>query len=158
MKEIPATSEAYGSCVETCERWSQAAPADDIMVVSEIGDTWSPYTAPAIHAAIIGIIISGRDSVIASPIGISIPNVPHEVPAAKDSRQAIKNRTAGINAIASPPKLVTIFLTKSASPRLSVIALRDQAKVRISIGEIICFRPSGTQFIQSLNVTILLSM
>jgi len=33
------------------------APADAMMVVSDIGEQWSPHTAPAIHAEIEMIII-----------------------------------------------------------------------------------------------------
>ena len=76
--DTAATVVAYGSCVVTCDRWLQDAPADAMIVVSEIGEQWSPYTAPAMHAAIIGVDSSGCELVIASPSGIRIPNVPHD--------------------------------------------------------------------------------
>ena len=50
MAEIAATYSAYGNCVETWLMCSQRAPADDMIVVSEIGEQWSPQTAPARHA------------------------------------------------------------------------------------------------------------
>lgn len=46
----PATVSAYGSCVETWLTWSHCAPVDAIIVVSEIGEQWSPHTAPARQA------------------------------------------------------------------------------------------------------------
>ena len=50
--EITAIEIAYGSCVATCFTWSHCAPALAIIVVSEIGEQWSPHTAPAIQAEI----------------------------------------------------------------------------------------------------------
>ena len=50
---------AYGSCVETWDTWLQLAPAEAMIVVSEIGEQWSPYTAPAMQAAMIGVESSG---------------------------------------------------------------------------------------------------
>ena len=65
MVEITNTVSAYGSCVSTWLMWLQPAPAEAMMVVSEIGEQWSPHTPPAMQAEITGIIISGRDAVIA---------------------------------------------------------------------------------------------
>ena len=56
-KETTATVMAYGIWVVTwlmCKHW---APAEDMIVVSEIGEQWSPQTAPAIQAEIEMIII-----------------------------------------------------------------------------------------------------
>ena len=36
----------------TIDGWLHWAPADAMMVVSDIGEQWSPHTAPAIHAEI----------------------------------------------------------------------------------------------------------
>ena len=38
---------AYGICVTTWSIWLHPAPVADKIVVSEIGDVWSPNTAPA---------------------------------------------------------------------------------------------------------------
>ena len=61
-----------------------------MIVVSLIGEQWSPQTAPAIHALIetvrIGSLASGKAAI---QIGIRIPNVPHEVPVANARKQAI---------------------------------------------------------------------
>ncbi len=55
--DTDATVKAYGNWVVTWSRWSHCAPADDMMVVSDMGEQWSPQTAPAIHAEM-EIIIS----------------------------------------------------------------------------------------------------
>src|SRR5699024_12163395 len=47
--EIAPTT-AYGNWVETCVATEHAAPVLDKIVVSEIGELWSPPTAPAITA------------------------------------------------------------------------------------------------------------
>ena len=44
------TVPAYGSCVDTWLTWLHIAPAEAMMVVSEMGEQWSPNTAPARHA------------------------------------------------------------------------------------------------------------
>ena len=56
-KLTAATVTAYGNCVDTWFTWLLCAPADAMIVVSEIGEQWSPQTAPAIQAEI-EIIIS----------------------------------------------------------------------------------------------------
>ena len=48
--EIAAQVIAYGICVDTWFKWLHWAPAEDMMVVSEMGEQWSPQTAPAMHA------------------------------------------------------------------------------------------------------------
>ena len=75
--------------------WSQRAPADDIIVVSEIGEQWSPQTAPARQADIPIIPSSLPTGKIEITIGIRIPKVPQEVPVAKAIRQATINIIAG---------------------------------------------------------------
>ena len=57
-KETPATSIAYGSCVETWLMWFDCAPAEAMIVVSEMGEQWSPQTAPAMQAEMAMIMIS----------------------------------------------------------------------------------------------------
>lgn len=54
-------------------------PAEAMIVVSEIGEQWSPQTAPAMQADMEMIIISGLDfSNTATTIGIRIPKVPRK--------------------------------------------------------------------------------
>ena len=55
-----------------------------MIVVSEIGEQWSPQTAPAMQAEIEMIMRSGLlFSNTATTIGIRIPKVPQDVPVAK---------------------------------------------------------------------------
>lgn len=58
------------------------------MVVSEMGEQWSPQTAPAQQAEM-PMINSGLSAgKIAVTIGMRMPKVPHEVPEAKERPQA----------------------------------------------------------------------
>ena len=67
------------------------------MVVSEIGEQWSPHTEPARQADIPIIISSLVAGKTLRTIGISIPNVPHEVPVANDIAHATRKMMAGRN-------------------------------------------------------------
>ena len=66
-----------------------------MIVVSEIGEQWSPQTAPAMqadtHTTPNGSVSGNTPSVI----GIKIPKVPHDVPVANDNKHAITNIIAG---------------------------------------------------------------
>ena len=67
-----------------------------MIVVSEIGEQWSPQTAPAMQADMEMIIISGLDfSNTATTIGIRIPKVPQEVPVANASPHPTRKIMAG---------------------------------------------------------------
>ena len=62
--------------------------------MSDIGEQWSPQTAPAIHAEIdIIIIVWFVPENVFTTIGIRIPNVPHDVPVAKARNTATRNIT-----------------------------------------------------------------
>lgn len=115
-KETAAAIIAYGSCVDTWFTWSHCAPALAIMVVSEIGEQWSPQTAPAIHADI-EIMRSGAEAgKTAMQIGIRMPKVLHEVPVANAKKAATTKIIAG-NSCRSPVALLaTIPDTYSAAP------------------------------------------
>ena len=80
-----ATVMAYGNCDDTWWTCLHSAPADAMMVVSEIGDTWSPQTAPAMHAEMEMMRSGAVAGNTAMQIGMSMPNVPQEVPVAKAS-------------------------------------------------------------------------
>lgn len=74
--------------------------------MSDIGEQWSPQTAPAIHAEIdIIIIVWFVPENVFTTIGIRIPNVPHEVPVAKARNTATRNITAG-RILNQPPILL----------------------------------------------------
>ena len=88
-------------------------------------------------------------------IGISIPNVPHEVPVENASRDAVMNITTGRrleNAAAVSP---TVMRMKFSALRSEVMFLSEAARVRINIGEIIAEKPCGIHSIAVLKLTVL---
>ena len=124
------------------------------LVVSEIGDTWSPYTAPPSTAA----IVNKTSGVCEVPttlvaIGTRIPNVPQLVPVAKEIAQAIKNRIAGINApnFSAETFASTNALASNAPPFAPIIALSVHANVKIRIAGTIDLKPSEILLIHSLK-------
>lgn len=121
------------------------------MVVSEIGEQWSPHTAPAIHAEI-QMIASGLSiENTFCTIGISMPKVPQEVPVANARPQPITNTMAGRNICIDCAEDWTKSRTKYFAPRESVMDLRLHAKVSINIAGTIALKPSGIQPIISLK-------
>ena len=126
--------------------------------MSDIGEQWSPQTAPAIHAEIdIIIIVWFVPENVFTTIGIRIPNVPHEVPVAKARNTATRNITAGRILNQPPDTPFTSPATNSLAPRLSVIALSVHANVRIRIAGTIALKPSGMHEHDSLNESTLLT-
>ena len=94
--DTPAAINAYGSCVNTWSIWCDPAPVELRIVVSEIGEQWSPNTAPASTAASVGSNSSGSTAIIKSaPIGSMRPNVPQLVPVENAIRPAIANKMSG---------------------------------------------------------------
>jgi len=77
--------------------WSHCAPAEDIIVVSEIGEQWSPQTAPARQADIPMIRFSLPAGKIATTMGIRIPKVPQDVPVENGGKQVKTKMIAGRN-------------------------------------------------------------
>ena len=91
-----------------------------MIVVSEIGEQWSPHTAPARHAEIPtknNELVSGNTTLT---IGIRIPNVPHEVPVAKEITQATTKVIAG-SSFASEPAPARASETNSLEPSRPVV-------------------------------------
>ena len=74
--------------------WLHMAPVEDMIVVSEIGEQWSPQTAPARQAETDTISSSGS-SPTATTIGRRMPKVPQDVPVEKDIPTATTNTIAG---------------------------------------------------------------
>ena len=68
-----------------------------MMVVSEIGEQWSPQTAPAIHAETQTTPSGLSRGNTARVIGIRIPKVPQEVPVAKARKTPMIKTIAGRN-------------------------------------------------------------
>ena len=124
--------------------WLAPAPADDMMVVSDIGEMWSPHTAPDRQADMPmknrGFVGSNIDATI----GIRIPKVPQLVPVAKARAMATTKITAGKKLFKLPATFVMIFPTKAAEPRRSLeIFLRLVARLKIRMAEVIDEKPSG---------------
>ena len=87
------------------------------MVVSEIGEIWSPHTAPASTAATFS---ASKDTLLvlitAVTIGIMIPKVPQDVPVEKESPIATAKNSAGSSTPMTALPLTT-FPTKFPSAR-----------------------------------------
>ena len=130
-----------------CLHW---APALAIIVVSEIGEQWSPQTAPAIHAEIETILIapSGKAAI---QIGIKIEKVPHEVPVAKESTTAMIKIIAGRKILKPWAEPSTTDETNCFACKESVVPFKVHARQRIKIAGTIALKPSGKHSIHSLN-------
>ena len=128
------------------------------MVVSEIGEMWSPHTAPDKIAATLktSILLYPK---IAIAIGIRIPKVPHEVPVEKASPRAIRKNRNGIrepiNAFA-----FTSVLTNPPIFKYSSLQIPDKvhARQRIIIAEVIALNPFTKQSQNSVKVMIFLGI
>ena len=112
-----------------------------MIVVSEIGEQWSPQTAPARQAEIPTVPRVLPTGNTARTIGIRIPNVPHDVPVAKARPQATRNMIAGRKDAREAAEPSRAVLTNSVAPRRPVIFLRAVAKVRMSIAGTIAMKP-----------------
>ena len=97
--------------------WLLCAPAEDMTVVSEIGDTWSPHTAPASTAdtEMIIICILALPVNILVAIGTRIANVPHDVPVENDRNTAAANRTAVIKMLAEALSPTDVYKRQSSA-------------------------------------------
>src|SRR5690554_75005 len=80
----------------TWSMWWHEAPVEDNMVVSDMGEQWSPKTAPAITAAKPGIsIVVSIAMVISAAKGSIMPKVPQLVPVDKAITPARINSKVG---------------------------------------------------------------
>ena len=121
------------------------------MVVSEMGEQWSPHTEPARQADIQTIPILLPTGKILRTIGMRIPKVPHEVPVAKAIKQAIINIIAG-KKLFNAPAWAKVLSTKAFESSKEVVFFRVVAIVRIKIAGTIAIKPLGIQSIASLKV------
>ena len=88
-------------------------------------------------------------------MGIRIPKVPQEVPVAKARKHPTTKIIAG-RKFKTPLALAsTTPATYTSAPRLSVMAFKDQAKVRIMMAGTIALKPSGMQAMHSENFSTL---
>ena len=61
-------------------------------MVSEMGEQWSPHTAPTMQAEMQMMPRGSSRGKMAMVMGIRMPKVPQEVPVAKARKQPIKRR------------------------------------------------------------------
>ena len=122
------------------------------MVVSEMGEQWSPHTAPAMQAEMQMMARGSSMENTCWTMGIRMPKVPQEVPVAKASRQPMTNTMRGRIIWRPPAEDRTKSRTKNFAPRESVMFFRLQAKVRIMMAGTMALKPSGMQPIISLKL------
>ena len=135
--------------------WLHLAPAEDIIVVSEIGEQWSPQTAPARHADIPMIRRSAFFAKITVTIGMRIPKVPQDVPVANASTQATRKITAGRKLASAGAAFSISVPTYIFNPKTSFVTfLRDVARKRIRIAGTIALKPEGILSMESLKDTM----
>ena len=114
------------------------------MVVSEIGEMWSPQTAPDRQAATVMIsMVDGASPNTAIAIGIRMLNVPQEVPVAKARPSAMRKNTAGMNI----PMVDSAFTTEDTKPPMLRYSSRQtpdsvHASVRMRMAGTIALNPS----------------
>ena len=125
-----------------------------MIVVSDIGDTWSPQTAPAMQAEMEMMRSGAAAGNTAMQIGMSMPNVPQEVPVAKASNAATMNIIAGSSICSPEVVLATTPDTYSAAPRESVILFSVHARVRISMAGTIASKPLIRQLMALSNFSV----
>ena len=87
----------------------------------------------------------------ATTMGIRIPKVPHEVPVENARKHPTRKMIAGRNIIRLFALLSIAVATNTAAPKLSVMALRVHAKVRIRIAGTIALKPEGRHSIHSVK-------
>ena len=129
------------------------------MVVSEIGDIWSPHTAPERIAATFIVIRGLASPKIAIAIGINIPNVPHDVPVANERPSETRKKIAGskIPTVAFPP---ITELTKPPIFKKSSLQIPESvhARQRIITAGVIALNPFTKHSQNSVNLMIFLGI
>ena len=138
--------------------WSEPAASDDRIVVSDIGEQWSPNVPPPSTAPIVQ-----NTNVVSSPpvivnakgitIGTMIANVPHEDPVKKEIRAHVMNVI--VTSKAGVMKDSVKLMMKSAVPRPLVMELMQYAIARIKIALNTALIPSTAVAMSSLRVAIL---
>ena len=123
-----------------------------MMVVSEMGEQWSPHTAPAKQADMLMTPSGLPTGKIAKTIGIKIPKVPHDVPVAKAIPQATKKMIAG-KKLSRPLTFAKVASTNLEESKRPVMFLRLVARVSIKMAGTIAIKPFGMQAMASLKVT-----
>lgn len=146
-----ATVRAYGNWEDTWCTCLHSAPALAMMVVSLMGEIWSPHTAPAIHADMEMMRSGAAAGNTAMQIGIRMPNVPQDVPVAKARKAATTKMMAGKNICSPAALLATTLDTYSAAPSESVMLFSVQASVSIKMAGTIASKPLMRLLMASSN-------
>ena len=119
-------------------------------MVSEIGEQWSPQTAPARQDAMEITIICPLGNTPRT-IGIRILKVPQEVPVANAKNAATRKIIIGRKPCIAFAEFATKSATNTFAPKRLVIPDKVHAIVRIRIGAIIALNPSGIHSVNSLK-------
>ena len=126
------------------------------MVVSEMGEQWSPQTAPARQADMLMTPMVLPTGKMLSTMGIRIPKVPQEVPVANAMAHAIRRMIAGRKLLRASAEPKALF-TKVPESKSAVMFLRVVAIVRMRMAGTMAIKPLGMHSMASLNVTSLLA-
>ena len=124
-----------------------------MMVVSEIGEMWSPHTAPAMQAEMEMIRSGSPMGNTAMQMGMRMPKVPHDVPVAKARNIATTKMMAGSRSCSVPALSLTSPATYSAAPSESVMDFSDHARQSISIAGTIASNPLMRHDMASLKAS-----
>ena len=119
-----------------------------MIVVSEIGEQWSPQTAPAMQAETAMIVID-EPGIAARTIGIRMPNVPQLVPVENARMTATTKMIAGRKFCRPAAGPLMMSEMKTFAPSESVIVFSVHAQQRIMIAGTIALKPSGNASMQS---------
>ena len=110
------------------------------MVVSEIGEQWSPITAPA-HTAATAAGSRELPANTGTATGMRMPMVPQLVPVAKASSPPTRNSTSGNRAV-KVSRPANSPWTKAAASSRAAKDFSPQAKVSTSSAGVISLKPS----------------
>ena len=120
-----------------------------MIVVSEIGEIWSPHTEPAKIDAIEITNIGSPSLNTEVTIGIKTANVPQDVPVENDKPIASTKITAGM---INSGKLAFLIKVDTKAPAFNLtdtISPKVHANTRIIIAETINLKPCGIQAVNS---------
>ena len=123
------------------------------MVVSEMGEQWSPNTLPArVADRQISTRLGSTAWATGTTMGIRMPKVPQAVPVEKLRKPATTKMMAGSRPPEMPPS-ATMVLTKSGvCSRSRHTPLMAQASTRMVLAGIMAFMPSPAQSMKDLRL------
>ena len=119
-----------------------------MMVVSEIGEQWSPQTAPAMQAET-AMMVMDPVGIAASTIGMRMPKVPQLVPVENARMIAMTKMIAGRKFWSPAAGPLMMSEMKILAPSESVMPLSVHAQQRIMMAGTMALKPSGKASMQS---------